>query len=296
MLDPTETPEVKAALVETDQLATSLETYAVRSAEDYEGGGEFLKRIKAAQAKLETLRTGITGPMNSALKRVNDLFRTPAEKLIAAERTVKRALVVYSDEQERIQREAQARADAEARREAKRLQDIADETKRKADAEAAEIRRQEEEVRRKAEADAAAARKAEDDARRAGDAEAARAIAAKAAADKAAADEEAARLATKAAKVDERAEAKADQFTERAASTVAPTVAAAAPPKVAGVNTRSVWKFKVVDPTKVAPAFMIPDEKAIGGTVRSMKGNARTVLGEGVKVWEEREIAASSAA
>ncbi len=163
MSDPTDSPEVKAALVETDRLAASLSNYAVTTAAEYEGSGEFLKRIKTAQAKLETMRTGITGPMNAALKRVNDLFRTPAEKLVAAERTVKREMVRYSDEQDRIQREAQARADAEAARERKRLQDIADESKRKADAEAAELRRQEEEVRRKAEADAAAARRAEEE-------------------------------------------------------------------------------------------------------------------------------------
>ncbi len=51
--------------------------------------------------------------------------------------------------------------------------------------------------------------------------------------------------------MDERAEAKVEQFSERAASTVAPTVASIAPPKVTGVNTRTVWKFKVKDPRKV---------------------------------------------
>ncbi len=41
---------------------------------------------------------------------------------------------------------------------------------------------------------------------------------------------------------------------------------------------------------------MIPDEVAIGKTVRAMKGNARKYLGEGVEVWEERDIASSTAA
>jgi hypothetical protein len=261
MADPTENPEVKAALVETDQLALGVATYAVTTAEQYEGSGELLKRIKAGQKRLEDLRTGITKPLNDALKRVNDLFRAPAEKLVAAERTVKRALVAYSDEQDRIRREEERKAQAAADAERRRLQAIADEAARKA-------REETERLRREAEAAAAAGRA-----------------------------EEAAKLAARATRVEEVGAAKSEAFAERAATVVAEPVAAAAPPpKVTGVNTRTIWKFEIVDPSKVNAAFLMIDEKKIGATVRAMKGSARDVVGPGVRIWEERDIAATSAA
>jgi len=260
MSDPTQNPEVKAALAETDQLAQSLSTYAVTTAAEYESSGELLKRIKAGQKRLEDLRTGITKPLNDALKRVNDLFRAPGERLVAAEKTVKRALVAYADEQERIRREEERKALAAAEAERRRLQAIADEAARKAAAETERLRREAEE--------AAAAGRAE----------------------------EAAKLAARADRVEEKAAEKVEAFEERAATVVAAPVAAAPPPKVAGVNTRTVWKFEITDPSKVNAAFLMVDEKKVGATVRAMKGDARSVLGEGVRVWEERDIAASSAA
>jgi hypothetical protein len=63
-------------------------------------------------------------------------------------------------------------------------------------------------------------------------------------------------------------------------------------PKVAGTYTVDVWEFSIIDKTKINPAFIIPDEKAIGQVVRSMKDKAQALLGEGVKVTVRKDIRA----
>lgn len=63
-------------------------------------------------------------------------------------------------------------------------------------------------------------------------------------------------------------------------------------PKVEGTYTVDVWEFEIVDKTKINAAFIIPDEKAIGQTVRSMKERAQELIGEGVKVTCRKDIRA----
>ena len=63
-------------------------------------------------------------------------------------------------------------------------------------------------------------------------------------------------------------------------------------PKVAGTYTVDVWEFEIVDKTKINPAFIIPDEKAIGQVVRGMKEKAQELIGEGVKVTCRKDIRA----
>jgi colicin import membrane protein len=115
-------PEVRAVLTEVDTLEAFAKTYQVTTAEQYSAGAEDLKRVKAAQKKLDETRTGITGPMNAALKAVNDLFRTPGDRLARIERYIKQQLGSFADEQERIRREEQRKAEAEAQRQRERLE------------------------------------------------------------------------------------------------------------------------------------------------------------------------------
>lgn len=118
-------PEVQEAEQTVDHLVTLADSYAVTTVAAYEAGADDLKQIKAAQKRLEELRTGMTGPLNASLKRINDFFRAPAQKLQNAEGKIKRALMAFSQEQERIRREAQAKAEAETRREQERLAKLA---------------------------------------------------------------------------------------------------------------------------------------------------------------------------
>lgn len=62
--------------------------------------------------------------------------------------------------------------------------------------------------------------------------------------------------------------------------------------KVSGTYSVDVWEFEIVDVTKINDTFMIPDEKAIGQTVRSLKGKAQELLGEGIRVTVRKDIRA----
>lgn len=258
MTDPATLPAVQAVTSEITSLEAFAAAYEVTTPAQYEAGAADLARVMGMKKKLEETRTGITGPMNEALKRVNDFFRTPKERLETIEMKIKSALSAFFVAQQERAREEQRKADEAALAERRRQEAAAAEARRKAEAEAAELRR-------KAEAAAAAGRAAE-----------------------------AAKLTERAETKVEKAEIKAASLETSAAAVVAPVITRD-PPRVAGLQMREQWEFTIVDPKKVNAAFMIPDEKKIGATVRNLKGDAQAILGDGVKV-TCRKVPASSAA
>ena len=257
MFDFTKSPEALEAAQLSENVVSIVSGYRVTTADQYQQGGEQLKQVKAAQKRIEALRVAITGPLNSALKAANDLFRGPAESLTSAETVIKRELIRYQEDQERIRREEQRKAEEQARRERERAEAAARVAREKAEAEAAELRR-------KAEAEAAAGRSAE-----------------------------AAKLAARAESKVERAEEKAVALEVQAATTVAPVIEREAP-KVVGLSTREVWTFEIIDASKINPAFLMVDEKKIAAQVRALKQDAAAIIGAGVRVYSERQLAAGS--
>ena len=115
-------PEVVAATATVNELVTLTANYAITTADQYEAGSSMLMRVKAAQTTLEETRTSITGPMNTALKAINAFFKGPADKLATAESGIKQAMIGYTNEQARLQRLEQQRADEAARKEREKLQ------------------------------------------------------------------------------------------------------------------------------------------------------------------------------
>lgn len=107
------TTKAQTALVNSDMVIDSLDMYELAS--------EDLKAIKTLQKEVEEKRTSITGPLNQAVKAVNDLFRAPKEFLDKAEAVLKRSMVTYQTEQERIAAESRRAAEAAARAERERL-------------------------------------------------------------------------------------------------------------------------------------------------------------------------------
>ena len=61
-------------------------------------------------------------------------------------------------------------------------------------------------------------------------------------------------------------------------------------PQIQGTSFRSVWKYEVLDPTKLKPEFITVNDKAIGATVRGSKKAAETICGApgAILVWEEK--------
>ncbi len=102
-------------------LVSTAEALTITTAQEMGASGEFLKDIKGRQKALSDLRLSITRPMDAAKKRVMELFQPAVDRLATAERTVKGAVLTYSQEQERLRREAQAKLDAEAEREREHL-------------------------------------------------------------------------------------------------------------------------------------------------------------------------------
>lgn len=100
---------------------TNAADYVIDSPTMYELAGDDLKQVKTLQKEVETQRTTITSPLNQAVKAVNDLFRQPKEFLDQAEAKLKRAMVTWSSEQDRLAAEARAQAEAAARAERERL-------------------------------------------------------------------------------------------------------------------------------------------------------------------------------
>lgn len=93
----------------------------IDSQETYELAADELKAIKAKSKQLEDQRTGITGPINQALKSINALFKGPATFLEDAERIIKGKMLTYSTEQERIAAEERRRQEAAIKAEQDRL-------------------------------------------------------------------------------------------------------------------------------------------------------------------------------
>lgn len=247
-------PEVQALTTQIGQLE-AVAGRAVTTAEEYQASAETLRQVKAAQKRLEETRTSLTGPINAALRRLNDFFRAPADRLVNAERLIKRGMVAFDEEQDRIRREKQRQADEEARQARERAEREAAAAREKAEREARELRE-------RADKEAEAGRLAE-----------------------------AAKLAQRAESKIERAEVKAETLQQAAAATVAPIVQAEAP-RVRGVATREVWKCAVEDASKIPREYLVVDEVKLRKVVAALKGDTRI---PGVRVWAEKQIAAGAA-
>lgn len=123
--DPSKSPEVRELQSETKQLVEAADVYnrvAIATPEHYALGAEELKRVKGAIARLEKIRKGMTQPLDMAKKAIIEFFRPFEDQLERAEGSIKRVLIAYNNEQQRIQREAQLKVEADARKERERLE------------------------------------------------------------------------------------------------------------------------------------------------------------------------------
>lgn len=61
-------------------------------------------------------------------------------------------------------------------------------------------------------------------------------------------------------------------------------------PKVEGISTRKVWKYRIVNEHQIPREYMTPNEKAIGAYCRSMGANAKMC---GVEFYSEDVVSAA---
>ncbi|HLF13209.1 MAG TPA: hypothetical protein VJA26_18570 [Gammaproteobacteria bacterium] len=218
------------------------------TAEQYEAGAMELQAIKGKWREIDEARKQLVKPIDEARKRIQEFFGAPLAFLEKAEGIVKGKLTTFQNEQERIRREEQRKAEEAARKERERLEAQARETERKAREKAAAERRAAEE--------AAAAGRAE----------------------------EAARLAERAAATENKAAEKAIELEQRAAAIVAPVIQREAP-KVAGLSMRETPKFEIVDASKLPREYLVADESRIRKVVNALKMDANI---PGVRVWMDK--------
>lgn len=211
--------DASSAIVLTGQAQRALAgaaDFVVDSPDMMDAAADDLRAVKGLQKNVEAQRTTITAPLNQVLRAVNDLFRPAGEFLAQAEAKLKGAMLTYTTEQQRLAEEARRKAEAEAAAERARLAD--------------EQRRQDA-IARQAAQDALAAERAASEAAARGDAAAA------------AAAQEQARVASEAAQQADIARAAA----EVTAAVVSMPVEIAAPAKVSGISTSKSIDFVVED-------------------------------------------------
>ena len=134
-------PDSAALAGRAQQALSFIQSMTITSAEDYGFAADELIALKTKANTLEKQRTAITGPMNTALKGINDLFRSPAELLAQGERMLKGKMLAWDQEQERLARIEREKAEAIAAAERKRLQEEAAARQAEADAQAEAARK-----------------------------------------------------------------------------------------------------------------------------------------------------------
>jgi len=121
-IDPNDNTKVQSFTADTERMVLAIGTEVhIATADDYEDAAATLQRIKGRSKELDDLRRSLTRPIDEAKKRIMDLFARPVQLLADAEFAIKRGLLGYQREQERIRAEEEARLREQARKEQERL-------------------------------------------------------------------------------------------------------------------------------------------------------------------------------
>lgn len=222
------TPQAVTALALTwPERAQAL---TIQTAAHYTQAGEFLKDIKALRKEIDATFDPIISKQYDAHKEACGQKKRADAPLAEAEQILKRGLIAFDSEQERLRLLEERRLQALARQEAE-AQQLAEAAAKEAEANAATDLTEAYHLRREAEA-------------------------------------------------------------VLAQPTVTPTVAVPTfTPKVAGLSYREVWRFRVVDETKIPREYLTRDDIKIGGVVRALKG--ATAI-PGIEVYAEKVASAVS--
>lgn len=277
-----QTPDEAQLTTRAQSALRMVESMTVESDEDYSLAADELKAIKAKANSIEAQRTGITGPINDALRAINALFKGPATFLAQAEATIKGKMIAYTTEQERIAAEERRRAEALAAAERKRIEDEARAVREAAEAE--RVRAAQAEQRRIAEESAAATNAAEREAAEKRAAEAS-----------ARAEQEAAEAAQHRASVAQAAALQAAAL-ENVASVIVAVPVTQAAAKVSGISTAKSVDFEVFDVLALVKhvaerpellALIKPDEVKVRAYVRGLGMSANL---PGVRVYQKATL------
>lgn len=289
-------PDAVAANRTASNAVRMADSFVIATAEDFSMAADELASIKGKWNKLETQRTAITGPMNTALAAINNLFRGPMTMLKTAEATLKGSMLVYTEEQERIAAAAKKKRDEEAAAAQKLLDDAAREVENRAAAErqriadeAAATARENAEKLEKLEQEAIAAGQS-------GDAAQMEAIEEQIGTLVESGDLSSRQAREEAAQIDESATIQAANLRAAASQTSSMVSTYSAPVKAAGVSKSTTYDYELLDMTKLVKHLAANPALCQLVTVDSVKMRAYVKsLGEnanlpGVRVFSKSSI------
>lgn len=233
---------------------------SITTPDAFADAGERLKQIKGMATRVAAFFKPAKQQADAAKKAILDMERQLADPLANAEQLCKRKMITFQEEENRKAEAERRRLQAEVDEQARRDREKAEQEATRQRAIEAEQRQQAEDARRRAEeADGAEKRRLQ-------------------------AEADAAERRANAAAV------KVEIKTDQAAAAVAPVVAVAvAAPRVAGVSTKTVWKFRVVDKALVPDVYKVIDEQKLGAYARAMKEGASV---PGVQFYTEAAMSA----
>lgn len=108
-LDPTQVQEAQALTVEAKSVMSEvLSTGPIQSRDQFATLADVAAQVKGRLEALEERRAAITTPLHTALKSVNDLFRTPREAFETALDSLKFRLASYRTSEEAKERASRA--------------------------------------------------------------------------------------------------------------------------------------------------------------------------------------------
>lgn len=270
VIDPKTQQDVQALVAVIHQGAI-----VIRNQDEYSAAGIRLVAIKGNQKKLKAFHDELVQDLKSALTKWDGFFAPPKLRLAEAELAEKTAMNAYLVAEEAKRAAAQKLLDEAAAKERARIQALADAAAAKAAAEIAAARQREANLKAAAAQAAAEAQRKQNTLIAKGKAEAAAAAKEKSDLQAKLAAAEAEKESAKAAKIESSASVRADLASAKIASLVAPAVKHTAP-VAAGVGTRKVWVYDILDENDVSRAYMTVDDKkvtqAIAVGVRDIPG------------------------
>lgn len=274
---------VAAYMQDGPQYLAKANALQVATSAQHQAAIDLLQDIANRKKTVEDERTKITNPLHTAWKNTNTFFASLLLPFTNVDTIVRAKVIAYEKLEKDKAAAAQKLLDDAAAREREKLAAQQRETERVAKEKADQLKADAD--RKKLEADQAIERAQL--AAEAGDTT----VAADAQAQAVEANKEAAKLERKAETIVATAVQRSETLGMRAASIVAPIVQAPNL-KAGGKIDRRVWKYEILDASKIDRKFLCIDEQKIGALVKSMKGEAAELIGEPgcIKVWDEPDL------
>jgi hypothetical protein len=118
---------------ETNGLMEAAKALVVQDAEGYEKAGAFIKALKVKAREVEAARVARTKPLNDTLKLINEDYKGIKEQLEAVVRQAEIPMASYIREQDKIRREAEAKARKEREEAEEKARNLAADERAKAE-------------------------------------------------------------------------------------------------------------------------------------------------------------------